>query len=228
MTKAEPQSPSPTPTRADGFTMIEVVAAVVILGLWFTVLVTIVSGGVSVESLSRLRLEASLVADEALADAEAALLTGAGVTEIQLEDDHIYGDYSDVLFDVSVTAAPFDPLGSLAPREGAAVSAEGLGIDVSRLPPEQQTAALAALLEIRVEVYRAEGEFDPLESHGEPAAPYAMRTTYVVDPAVLASLDLPTAPGIAGSSTGLGNDENGPDSTGRLDPNTPLGRENGQ
>ena len=109
-------------------------------------LVTIVSSGVAVESRSRLRLEASLVADEALADAEAALLAGTGVRQIQLGDEHPYGDYTDAPFDVLVTSESFNPLEGLAPREGAAIMPEGLGIDVSLLPPGEQAAALAALV----------------------------------------------------------------------------------
>lgn len=232
MTRAE--APALTVRRrAGGFTMIEVVAAVVVLGIWFTVLVTIVSSGVAVEATNRLRLEASLVADEALADAEATLLTGGGVRQIQLGDEHPYGDYTDTPFDVLVTSESFNPLEGLAAREGAAITPEGLGIDVSLLPPDEQAAALAALLKIRVEVYRAEGEFDLREARGEPAEAYAMRTTYAIDPTVLESLTVPTisSGGFApGSGDGDSDDPSSGSGAGGIrgrDRNVPLGETSG-
>ena len=76
MTRAETQRQKRTHT---GFTMVEVVAAVAILGIWFTLLVTLVSDGVASETTSHIRLEASLLADEVLADAEATLLSGGAI-----------------------------------------------------------------------------------------------------------------------------------------------------
>jgi len=207
MTRAETQRLKRTHT---GFTMVEVVAAVAILGIWFTLLVTLVSDGVASETTSHIRLEASLLADEVLADAEATLLSGGAISPIALGEEHLFGDYTDSLFDVVLTAEPFDALGNLTPQEGTFVPPEGLGINLGALDPEKQTAALSALLEIRVEVYASESDdFNLLEFDDESGElhPFATRTTYMIDPFVLASLELEDTATGGPESTTPGNDK---------------------
>ncbi|MEE3332585.1 MAG: prepilin-type N-terminal cleavage/methylation domain-containing protein [Myxococcota bacterium] len=207
MTKAETQH---LRHKRGGFTMVEVVAAVAILGIWFTLLVTLVSDGVASETTSHIRLEASLLADEVLADAEATLLTGGAISPIALGEEHRFGDYTDALFDVVLTAEPFDALGNLTPQEGAFVPPEGLGINLEALDSEKQIAALSALLEIRVEVYASEAdEFNVLEFEDETGElhPFATRTTYMIDPLVLASLEIEDTTTGGPESTPRGNDK---------------------
>jgi prepilin-type N-terminal cleavage/methylation domain-containing protein len=59
-----------------GFTLLEVMAAVAILGLVYAVLARAATQGVVAEGESRRRMEAALLADERLADLETRLATG--------------------------------------------------------------------------------------------------------------------------------------------------------
>ncbi|MBW2269174.1 MAG: prepilin-type N-terminal cleavage/methylation domain-containing protein [Deltaproteobacteria bacterium] len=81
---------STTLARQGGFTLLEVLAAVALLGIVFTALARSASVGVLSEGDSRRRLEASLVADLQLAELELAALSGEtpelGVTETELDD----------------------------------------------------------------------------------------------------------------------------------------------
>ena len=68
----------PSRRRRDGggFTLFEVLAAVLVLGLFYTVLATKATQGVRAEGENRRRLEASLLADETLAQIETLIATG--------------------------------------------------------------------------------------------------------------------------------------------------------
>lgn len=73
-----------------GFTLLEVMAAVAILGLVYTVLATAATQGVRSEGESRRRMEASLLADATLAEIETQLASGVspdtGVTDEEVEE----------------------------------------------------------------------------------------------------------------------------------------------
>lgn len=64
-------------SRSDqGFTLLEVMAAVAIIAIVFTTLARVASEGLRSEGSSKRRLEASLLADAALADIEAQFVDG--------------------------------------------------------------------------------------------------------------------------------------------------------
>jgi len=56
--------------RRRGFTLLEVLAAVAILGIWYMVAATIAMQGLRAEGQSQRQIRASLIADEVLADLE--------------------------------------------------------------------------------------------------------------------------------------------------------------
>lgn len=63
-------------TDARGFTLLEVLAAVAILGMWFTVLAGVAIQGLRAEGENERRIRASLIADRVLADIELNLAVG--------------------------------------------------------------------------------------------------------------------------------------------------------
>lgn len=113
----------PPAAHARGFTLFEVLAAVLVLALVYTWLASMNIEGLRSEGTSRRRLEASLIADAALATIEEGIALGAppviGSTEEELGD-----------FRVTVAAAPLDIL-------------PFLGEDA--LPPEGVTESLLTL-----------------------------------------------------------------------------------
>ncbi len=69
--------------RKGGFTLLEVLAAVSLLVVLFIPLVRVAIDGLRSEGVSRRRLEASLMADNALAEIEAGLQNGGAIEEIE-------------------------------------------------------------------------------------------------------------------------------------------------
>ena len=65
------------PRTRQGFTLLEVLAAVAILGIWYIVIASLAIQGLRAEGKSQRLLEASLIADEVVADLEAAIAGGA-------------------------------------------------------------------------------------------------------------------------------------------------------
>ena len=76
--------------RPQGFTLLEVLAAVAILGLWFAVLANVAIQGLRSEGRNERRLRASLIADRVLTDVELGFdeyeLPGENV-DVQEEDE---------------------------------------------------------------------------------------------------------------------------------------------
>jgi prepilin-type N-terminal cleavage/methylation domain-containing protein len=92
------------PRAERGFTLFEVLAAVAILGLLYTTLIGWAMDGLVAEGTSRRRLEASLVADEQLAQIELGLGSGivppVGEERLELDEPRE--------FEVRVSVAPFE------------------------------------------------------------------------------------------------------------------------
>ncbi|MAJ62212.1 MAG: hypothetical protein CBC48_21085 [bacterium TMED88] len=63
--------------RSEAFTLLEVLAAVLILAIWFLVIASTAIQGVRAEGLSRRRLEAALIADRRLSEIETSALDGS-------------------------------------------------------------------------------------------------------------------------------------------------------
>jgi prepilin-type N-terminal cleavage/methylation domain-containing protein len=141
-----------------GFTLLEVLAAVAILGGLYIVLAGVAMQGLRAEGESQRRLEASLLADRQLSDLEiqleAGILPAVGRTETEQGP-----------FEVALDVQPFEmPL----PEEGVE---DGEGMESP--PPEYDpgAAALESLLAIELTVTWLEG--------GEERS--VGRTTYALD-----------------------------------------------
>lgn len=170
--------------RRGGFTLLEVLAAVAVLALSYTVLAGTAMQGLANEGESHRRLRASLLADLQIGEIESALAAAAppvGVTETELED-----------YVISVESRPFDlgafalagrvegAPGSAAGGEGAAVppggtAPGGAGAPGSGPPFQLLTAAPGApspLYEVIVRVSWMEGGYER----------EVTRTTFAADP----------------------------------------------
>ncbi|HXK26200.1 MAG TPA: prepilin-type N-terminal cleavage/methylation domain-containing protein [Myxococcota bacterium] len=90
------------PARRRGFTLLEVMAAVLVLGLIYTVLAEAAIRGLRSEGISRRRVEASLIADRFLADLESQVELGEVPTSGEEQHD------VDV-YHVGIRVEPFDP-----------------------------------------------------------------------------------------------------------------------
>ncbi|HEX5066967.1 MAG TPA: type II secretion system protein [Myxococcota bacterium] len=88
--------------RRDAFTLLEVMAAVLILGLLYAVLAEAAIRGLRSEGVSRRKVEASLIADRFLADLEAQLALGQ-IPKSGQEEQEV-----DV-YRVGINVQPFDP-----------------------------------------------------------------------------------------------------------------------
>lgn len=73
-----------------GFTLLEVLAAVAILGIWYVILAAVGIQGLRAEGESQRRLEAGFIADEVLAQIEAGAAAGVapdeGITEEERDE----------------------------------------------------------------------------------------------------------------------------------------------
>lgn len=86
-----------------GFSLLEVMAAVAVVAIVFTTLARVASQGLYSEGLSKRRLEASLLADRAVADIELGAAAGQmpapGLTEVE-----------EGLYRIAIEVRPFDVL----------------------------------------------------------------------------------------------------------------------
>jgi prepilin-type N-terminal cleavage/methylation domain-containing protein len=140
-----PTEPSySAPHRSAAFTLLEVLAAVAIMGIWYTVIATGALYGLRSEGENLRRIRASLVADEHLAEIEStmALAGPLPLREEEIEDE-------DEGLSIRITVSEFVPEGE-EPVDGL----EGL---ISG----EQKGMLEFLRAIRVEVAWQEG----LEEH---------------------------------------------------------------
>jgi type II secretory pathway pseudopilin PulG len=131
--------------RAGAFTLFEVMAAVLVLGMLYTVLANAAMQGLYSEGETRRRLEASLIADRALAEIELQLSLGqtppSGSAE-QEEDPYL----------VSVTVQPFDPTVLLVPPEPgeAAPRASAQPTETLLAPPSSGSEGRLRRIDVRV------------------------------------------------------------------------------
>lgn len=128
----------PLKANRAGFTLLEVLAAVAILGIWFTVLAGVAIQGLRAEGQNSRIIRASLAADAALVDVEAAIAAGA----FPIEDQ----EFEDEEFQIVVRRIPFSDAGF-----------ESGEYDLAALVAENLTTVSADLYEIAVEVSWIEG-----------------------------------------------------------------------
>ena len=148
------------------FTLLEVLAAVAILGVLYVVLADVAIQGLRAEGRSRRRMEASLVADRALSDIETEIEAG-GIPELgrlpETEED---------MFRIAVEVRPYSIplLGGTAEAESDAGSPSEGGV-------------LASLREIELTVTWLDGADEQ----------QVVRTTYAFDAATASDqlLELP-------------------------------------
>jgi prepilin-type N-terminal cleavage/methylation domain-containing protein len=142
------------------FTLLEVLAAVAILGVLYVVLADVAIQGLRAEGRSRRRMEASLVADRALSEIESEIEAG-GFPELgrlpETEED---------MFRIAVEVRPY----SIPPLGGTAEAGSDTGS-----PPE--AGVLASLREIELTVTWLDGEDEQ----------QVVRTTYAFDAATASS-----------------------------------------
>jgi len=135
--------------RSGGFTLIEVMAAVAVLGLVYVVVAGAAMQGLRTEGDASRRLQASLLADRALNDLELNLAGGSapalGETETSEED-----------FTVVVQVSPFD-LGSLLQSAPGQERAPANSTAVAGLLAPPVRGGVPILLSIAVRVTWTEG-----------------------------------------------------------------------
>lgn len=127
-----------------GFTLLEVMVAVAILGIVLALLVRAAVGGMAVEGDAHRRLAASLIADRLLAEVESQALLGT-LPELGRTEDEEGG------YQLAVETRPLElsRLGLAEPRDPALGAPTGLlGVGGSTSPP---------LLEVEVSVQWKEG-----------------------------------------------------------------------
>lgn len=165
--------------RRSGMTLLEVLAAVALLGIVFTALARSATLGVLSEGDSRRRLEASLLADSRLAQLELAASSGS-VPELGEEEEEA-GDYR-IVIDTRVWELP----------EALAEAREIQTSNASEVfgSPTLGTEGLVREIELRV-VWS-----DGVQERA------VRRTTYAIDfSSVAEGLDLPL-PGLLGDALG--------------------------
>lgn len=151
---------------ATGFTLFEVMAAVLVLGVLYTMLATTAIHGLRSEGESKRRLEASLLADENLMELEGGLAAG-----IFPEIGAIESEAGD--FQVAVEVTPFDVTPFLGSDEE---DGEPPGADSLLAPPDRPEESLLRLVTVAVRWDEAGGERE------------VSRTTLVYDQASFAGM----------------------------------------
>ncbi|MCP5067908.1 MAG: prepilin-type N-terminal cleavage/methylation domain-containing protein [bacterium] len=159
-------TPRPDRSTRSGFTLLEVMVAIMALGIAMTLLTTVAIDGMRLEGDAYRRLGASRVADQLLADLESGLLGGV-VPEVGQRELEIEG------FTVVVEANPVDPaeLGiDLSERDREAGPLDAFESDARAGTP-------SPLLEIQIAVSWQEGIYTQ----------HVRRTTFSFDAASVAS-----------------------------------------
>jgi prepilin-type N-terminal cleavage/methylation domain-containing protein len=146
-----------------GFTLLEVLAAVAILGIWFVVLANVAIQGLRAEGENERRIRASLIADRFLTDLE----LGFDIGELPEETAEEFEEDEFVILVESL------PLTGLELAEGVAPPEEGE--DLVELLEGDLSALAADLYTIQVTVRWTEGAADKT----------VRRTTYYWDSSAL-------------------------------------------
>lgn len=157
--------------RTHGFTLFEVMAAVIVLGLLYSVLATSAIQGLRSEGETRRRMEASLLADRWLAEIEATLASGS-LPEIG-ETEEVEGPYT-----IRIGVGVLDPAGIVPePPVDPTQPASGEEETTPRLLAAATANEPGPLRQVRIEV--AWDEADSVYS--------VDRTTFAYDAAAVAA-----------------------------------------
>lgn len=180
------------PRRRRGFTLFEIMAAVLVMGVVFTALAGVNIEGMLAEGLSRRRLEASLLADELLSDLEAQLVAGS-FPEVGTSEREVGG------FRVTVNVEPFDPSPYLALAEDDDAPAGRSREDEPQsllAPPRNGEPSLIRSFQVVVS-WSEDGGAAWLDGSGEQQV---RRTTFAYDAAAVA----PFVEGVVGTAEAAG------------------------
>ena len=134
-----------------GFTLFEVMAAVLVLGVLYSVLATSAIEGLRAEGESRRRLEASLLADDHLIELEFGLESG-DFPDIGVEETEADG------FRISIEVSPFDITPYLGEDFLEQPSEEGSESLLTR--PDRPEESLLRMLDVVVRWDEPEGEHE--------------------------------------------------------------------
>src|SRR5262245_22362540 len=164
-------APPASQARA-GLTLLEVLGAVALLGILYTVLAGNAARGLRSESESRRRLEASLLADDRLGELELAMASGAA-PPIGAEEEEVEGfAISTEVRAFELPKRPEDQAARSEPTSLAAKRAAARAKDAPSLfAPPRGAASPAPLLSIDVVVRWEDGIFQR----------EVRRTTYALD-----------------------------------------------
>jgi prepilin-type N-terminal cleavage/methylation domain-containing protein len=174
-----------------GFTLFEVMAAVLVLGILYTVLASTAIQGLRAEGESKRRLEASLLADEYVAEIEAGIAAGV-FPELGTKQEEVEGGYQ-----VVIEVVPFDPTPYLGEAFREQLPQPGDPTPSLLAPPAQPDQGLLRSVAVAVRWLEAEGEHE------------ARRTTLAYDAATVASLFPADAEGVGGAQGSEGADTGG-------------------
>ena len=128
-----------------GFTLLEVLAAVAILAIWYMVMASIATQGLRAEGESQRRLRASLLADSILVDLESNQVLGAA-PPVQSEEE-VRGEFT-----VRTVVEPYS-----LEFPGPPTGVNPVGLPEPALQKLVQASGQSLILEIRVEVAWWEG-----------------------------------------------------------------------
>ena len=143
--------PSPWPQnrrwRRQGFTLLEVLAAVAILAIWYVVIASVATDGLRKQGISVRSMEASAIASRIIAEIEAKTLDGSAPEHLDEESEE--GD-----FRVRVLVLPFDFTGAGDARPASEPGAEP---DLQTLLKTEMSGFTPHLVSIQVNVSWEEG-----------------------------------------------------------------------
>ena len=151
-----------------GFTLLEVLAAVAILGVWYVILAAVAIQGLRAQGESQRRLEASFLADEAIAEIEAGLNSGNAPDEEVKEyerDDYV------VRIEVLSYSLDLPPLESGSSSASAASDSGAASLAFTNLLGGASASGESPLRSVHIEVSWTEG-------HDERSV---IRDTYAFD-----------------------------------------------
>ncbi len=143
-----PPGPQDSKRQLLGFTLLEVLAAVTILAIWYVVIAAVATDGLRKQGISLRSMEASEIASRILAEIEATTLDGSAPEHADEESEE--GD-----FRVRVLVLPFGFTGS---EDANPVSEPGTDPDLQTLLKTEMSGFSRHLVSIHVNVSWEEGQ----------------------------------------------------------------------
>lgn len=153
---AGPWTRASLPRRSEwrsGFTLLEVLAAVAILGVWYIVLAAMSADGLRKEGETHRRVQASLIADQMLSEYEVATIAGSAPTET---NDSSEQD----LYTIEVRVEPFVSEQATVPPDiqpPTEINPTAASPDLTSLVSTQTPDVASYLRSIHIEVSWEEG-----------------------------------------------------------------------